>query len=226
METKRILIVEDDSEINKLLSIIISEMGHDFVAAYSGTEGLLQLENNDFNLVLLDLMLPGMVGIEVLSEIRKKSSIPVIIISAKSGIEDKVKLLKIGADDYMTKPIERAEVEARIEVQLRREVNFRHDDMDLIKYKEISIDNNKRKVSLDGVDVELTNSEYDILLLMVQRPGHAFSKSEIYTGIWNGPYLGDDNTISVHISNIRKKFAKITSTEYIKTIWGIGFKLE
>ena len=126
----------------------------------------------------------------------------------------------------MTKPIERAEVEARIEVQLRREVNFRHDDMDLIKYKEISIDNNKRKVSLDGVDVELTNSEYDILLLMVQRPGHAFSKSEIYTGIWNGPYLGDDNTISVHISNIRKKFAKITSTEYIKTIWGIGFKLE
>lgn len=226
METKRILIVEDDSEINKLLSIIISEMGHDFVAAYSGTEGLLQLENNDFNLVLLDLMLPGMDGIEVLSEIRKKSSIPVIIISAKSGIEDKVKLLKIGADDYMTKPIERAEVEARIEVQLRREVNFRHDDMDLIKYKEISIDNNKRKVSLDGVDVELTNSEYDILLLMVQRPGHAFSKSEIYTGIWNGPYLGDDNTISVHISNIRKKFAKITSTEYIKTIWGIGFKLE
>lgn len=226
METKRILIVEDDSEINKLLSIIISEMGHDFVAAYSGTEGLLQLENNDFNLVLLDLMLPGMDGIEVLSEIRKKSSIPVIIISAKSGIEDKVKLLKIGADDYMTKPIERAEVEARIEVQLRREVNFRYDDMDLIKYKEISIDNNKRKVSLDGVDVELTNSEYDILLLMVQRPGHAFSKSEIYTGIWNGPYLGDDNTISVHISNIRKKFAKITSTEYIKTIWGIGFKLE
>lgn len=226
METKRILIVEDDSEINKLLSIIISEMGHDFVSAYSGTEGLLQLENNDFNLVLLDLMLPGMDGIEVLSEIRKKSSIPVIIISAKSGIEDKVKLLKIGADDYMTKPIERAEVEARIEVQLRREVNFRHDDMDLIKYKELSIDNNKRKVSLDGVDVELTNSEYDILLLMVQRPGHAFSKSEIYTGIWNGPYLGDDNTISVHISNIRKKFAKITSTEYIKTIWGIGFKLE
>ena len=226
METKRILIVEDDSEINKLLSIIISEMGHDFVAAYSGTEGLLQLENNDFNLVLLDLMLPGMDGIEVLSEIRKKSSIPVIIISAKSGIEDKVKLLKIGADDYMTKPIERAEVEACIEVQLRREVNFRYDDMDLIKYKEISIDNNKRKVSLDGVDVELTNSEYDILLLMVQRPGHAFSKSEIYTGIWNGPYLGDDNTISVHISNIRKKFAKITSTEYIKTIWGIGFKLE
>lgn len=226
METKRILIVEDDSEINKLLSIIISEMGHDFVAAYSGTEGLLQLENNDFNLVLLDLMLPGMDGIEVLREIRKKSSIPVIIISAKSGIEDKVKLLKIGADDYMTKPIERAEVEARIEVQLRREVNFRHDDMDLIKYMEISIDNNKRKVSLDGVDVELTNSEYDILLLMVQRPGPAFSKSEIYTGIWNGPYLGDDNTISVHISNIRKKFAKITSTEYIKTIWGIGFKLE
>ncbi|WP_425538647.1 response regulator transcription factor [Microaceticoccus formicicus] len=226
METKRILIVEDDSEINKLLSIIISEMGHDFVSAYSGTEGLLQLENHDFNLVLLDLMLPGMDGIEVLSEIRKKSSIPVIIISAKSGIEDKVKLLKIGADDYMTKPIERAEVEARIEVQLRREVNFRHDDMDLIKYKEISIDNNKRKVSLDGVVVELTNSEYDILLLMVQRPGHAFSKSEIYTGIWNGPYLGDDNTISVHISNIRKKFSKITSTEYIKTIWGIGFKLE
>lgn len=226
MKTKCILIVEDDAEINKLLSIIISEMGHEFVSAYSGTEALLQLENRDFSLVLLDLMLPGMDGIEVLNEIRKKSTVPVIIISAKSGIEDKVKLLKIGADDYMTKPIERAEVEARIEVQLRREVHFKSVDEKLIKYKEISIDTNSRKVRLNDTVVELTNSEYDILLLMVQRPGHAFSKSEIYSNIWNGPYLGDDNTISVHVSNIIKKFAKITSTEYIKTIWGIGFKLE
>lgn len=226
MKTKCILIVEDDAEINKLLSIIISEMGHEFVSAYSGTEALLQLENRDFSLVLLDLMLPGMDGIEVLNVIKKKSTVPVIIISAKSGIEDKVKLLKIGADDYMTKPIERAEVEARIEVQLRREVHFKSVDEKLIKYKEISIDTNSRKVRLNDTVVELTNSEYDILLLMVQRPGHAFSKSEIYSNIWNGPYLGDDNTISVHVSNIRKKFAKITSTEYIKTIWGIGFKLE
>lgn len=226
MDIKNILIVEDDAEINKLLSIIITDMGHKHVSAYSGTEALLQLENNKFNLVLLDLMLPGIDGMEVLSEIRKNSSIPVIIISAKSGIEDKVKLLKIGADDYMTKPIERAEVEARIEVQLRREGHFISDNDNLITYKGIRIDNNSRKVSLEDVDVELTNSEFDILLLMVQRPGHAFSKSEIYSNIWNGPYLGDDNTISVHVSNIRKKFAKITETEYIKTIWGIGFKLE
>ena len=225
MDNKNILIVEDDAEINKLLSIIVTDMGHTPTSAYSGTEALLHLDAKSYDLILLDLMLPGLDGKEALYRIREKSNVPVIIISAKAGIEDKVELLKLGADDYMTKPIERMEVEARIEVQLRRsQVSF--EDSDVIVYKEISIDTCKRIVKLNDTEIDLTNSEYDILLMLTKRPGKAFSKSEIYTEIWNGPYLGDDNTISVHVSNIRKKFAEVIDTEYIKTIWGIGFKLE
>lgn len=223
-EGKRILIIEDDQEICKLLSVILTKLGTDTVLAYSGTEGLLQLQNNTFDLILLDLMLPGKSGEELIKVIREDRSIPIIVISAKVDIENKVQVLKMGADDYITKPFNPKEVLARVEVQLRKSSLDPSETVEMV-WRKLNINTKKLSVSLDNNELQLTNAEFDILSLFMNNPEHAFSKKEIYERIWKGTYFGDDNTISVHISNLRKKIVEITSDEYIKTIWGIGFML-
>lgn len=221
---KKILIIEDDQEISKLLSVILTKSNTEPVAAYSGTEGLLQLQNNMFDLILLDLMLPGKSGEELIKEIRENSLIPIIVISAKVDIENKVHVLKMGADDYITKPFNQEEVIARVEVQLRKSAGRPQQTANMI-WRELKINTDKRSVSIHNKELQLTNAEFDILSLFVSKPEHAFSKREIYESIWKGTYYGDDNSISVHVSNLRKKIANITSEEYIKTIWGVGFML-
>lgn len=223
-EGKKILIIEDDQEINMLLSVILTKSNLEPIMAYSGTEGLLQLENNTFDLILLDLMLPGKNGEELIKEIRKNSLIPIIVISAKVDIENKVKVLKMGADDYITKPFNQEEVIARVEVQLRKS------SVQLLQTAEmgwrgLKLNIEKRFVTLNEKVLQLTNAEFDILLLFLNKPERAISKKEIYESIWKGTYYGDDNTISVHVSNLRKKISEITTEEYIKTIWGVGFML-
>ncbi|TFJ91315.1 response regulator transcription factor [Lentibacillus salicampi] len=224
LEGKRILIIEDDQEISKLLNVILTKSNMSPVVAYSGTEGLLQLHNNTYDLILLDLMLPGKSGEELIKQIREESAIPIIVISAKIDIENKVHVLKVGADDYITKPFNQEEVLARVEVQLRKSVNNPSQTPYKV-WRGLKIDPKKLSVSLENNELQLTNAEFDILSLFVSYPDRAFSKREIYERIWKGTYLGDDNTINVHVSNLRKKFAEITSDEYIKTIWGIGFML-
>lgn len=224
MKGKRILIIEDDPEISKLLRVILTNLGIQPVAAYSGTEGLLQLQNNSFDLILLDLMLPGKSGEELIKEIREVSLIPIIVISAKVDVADKVKVLKMGADDYLTKPFNKEELAARIEVQLRKASIYPVNTKVLV-WRDLKIQQEKRFVTLKDQELQLTNAEYDILSLLVQHPERVFSKREIYERIWKGTYLGDDNTISVHVSNIRKKMAEITDEEYIRTVWGVGFML-
>ncbi|WP_282155843.1 response regulator transcription factor [Cytobacillus gottheilii] len=219
---KRILIIEDDQEISRLLSVILKKSQMVPVAAYSGTEGLLQLQNNSFDLILLDLMLPGKSGEELLTEIRGENSIPIIIISAKVDVEDKVKVLKMGADDYITKPFNQDEVMARIEVQLRK-AGFYPQKSAEMDWRELKIHTEKRLVTLNEKEMQLTNAEFDLLTFFVNNPERALSKKEIYEGIWKGNYYGDDNTVSVHVSNLRKKIAEVTDTEYIKTVWGVGF---
>lgn len=224
IEGKRILIIEDDQEISRLLSVILTNVGIDSVVAYSGTEGLLQLQNDTYDLILLDLMLPGKNGEELIKQIREDSDIPIIVISAKVDIESKVQVLQMGADDYITKPFHQKEVIARVEVQLRKSTS--HSSLTSVKvWRGLKINQEKRSVSLEGYELPLTNAEYDILSLFISYPERAFSKSELYEKTWNRTYLGDDNTISVHVSNLRKKMAEITSDEYIKTIWGVGFML-
>ena len=223
-EGKKILIIEDDQEINMLLSVILAKSNLEPIMAYSGTEGLLQLENNTFDLILLDLMLPGKNGEELIKEIRKNSLIPIIVISAKVDIENKVKVLKMGADDYITKPFNQEEVIARVEVQLRKS------SVQLLQTAEmgwrgLKLNIEKRFVTLNEKVLQLTNAEFDILLLFLNKPERAISKKEIYESIWKGTYYGDDNTISVHVSNLRKKISEITTEEYVKTIWGVGFML-
>ncbi|MCT1902978.1 response regulator transcription factor [Oceanobacillus sojae] len=221
---KRILIIEDDQEISKLLHVILTKMGLTPISAYSGTEGLLQLKSSTFDLILLDLMLPGISGEEFITQVRDESTIPIIVISAKVGIDDKVQLLKMGADDYITKPFHQKEVEARVEVQLRKSV-VQPSQEDEKVWRNLRIFPEKLSVTLENKSLQITNAEFDILSLLIDHPEHAFSKREIYEKIWKGTYVGDDNTISVHISNLRRKMAEVTPEEYIKTIWGVGFML-
>ena len=223
-EGKRILIIEDDQDINMLLSVIVAKSKMEPVVAYSGTEGLLRLQNDAFDLILLDLMLPGKTGEELIKEIREMSSIPIIVISAKSDIENKVQVLKMGTDDYITKPFHPDEVTARIEVQLRK-ASIIPVQPEETGWRMLKINTEKRSITLNGIELQLTNAEFDILAFFVKNPERALSKKEIYESIWKGTYYGDDNTISVHVSNLRKKMSGIIDDEYIKTIWGVGFML-
>ncbi|MBB4827036.1 DNA-binding response OmpR family regulator [Sporosarcina luteola] len=221
----RLLIIEDDPDISRLLCVMLAAEDREMVAAYSGTEGLLQLQGAPFDLVILDLMLPGKSGEELIREIRQESPVPILVISAKVGIDDKVSVLRMGADDYITKPFDPKEVEARVEVQLRKSQAHPMPSTEIV-WRSLTLQNEKRTVAYEQVDLPLTNAEFDILSLLMHHPERAFSKKEIYERIWNGTYYGDDNTISVHVSNLRKKIAVHTSDDYIKTIWGIGFMLE
>lgn len=223
----RVLVVEDDADINRLLCRMLTDEGLTAVPAFSGSEASLRLSLEAYQLVLMDLMLPGITGESLIAEIREQSTVPIIVISAKSTLEDKVSLLRLGADDYITKPFDQEEVMARVYAQLRRlqYAPASGNDGGIIKVRELVMDKERREVTLNSRLLNLTKYEFEILALLLSRPDRIFSKSELYREIWQGTYLGDDNTINVHISNLRAKFAAITEEEYIRTIWGIGFKL-
>lgn len=222
-----ILVIEDDNDINNMICDLLKQNGYDTKVAYSGTEALMVF-NNKVNLVLLDLMLPGLNGEMVLKEIRKHSNVPVIGLSAKSDKASTINLLKSGADDYIVKPFNNDELLARIEAQLRRynsSLNF-NSEKNTITYKDITIDMNTYSVQVGTTPVNLTKREFLILELLMKYPKKVFTKSNLYEHVWNDEFFGDDNTINVHISNIRSKLAKANpSEEYIQTVWGIGFKM-
>ncbi|MEG0844402.1 MAG: response regulator transcription factor [Romboutsia sp.] len=222
-----ILIVEDDSYINKLLTEILNINGYKTKSAYSGTEGLLYLSLEKFDIILLDLMLPGINGEKILHKIRQNNDIPIIIISAKDGKTTKINTLKGGADDFISKPFDIDEVLARIETNLRKSNNKNFNiENEILEYREIKINTETREVTVDNNIVNLTTREFEILKLMIQYPKKVFTKSNIFESVWSGNYLGDDNTINVHISNLRNKIANHTKNDYIQTVWGIGYKLE
>jgi DNA-binding response OmpR family regulator len=222
---EKILIVEDDTDINNLICEALSKAGYACTQAFSGTESLLYVKHETFALILLDLMLPGLGGKAVLSAIRKDYSTPVIVLSAKDTLEDKVSLLDAGAEDYMTKPFEIPELLARVAVQIRRFLGQEEKKPTLLTYKDLQLDTAHFGVTLCGEEIALTRQEFKILELLLSHPTRIYSKQEIYDYAWNDIYIGEDKTINVHISNIRKKLKQITAVEYIETVWGIGFKL-
>ncbi|HKM35753.1 MAG TPA: response regulator transcription factor [Lachnospiraceae bacterium] len=260
MQTK-ILIVEDDADINQILSKIMKKQGFETVQAFSGSEArlLFTMEKNwkdAFDLVLLDLMLPGVMGEELIRMIREKSDIPIIVLSAKTALESRVNALNLGADDYLVKPFEKEEVIARVNGALRRYRGMNgksdlshldkngtgnsHDAGDSdqmrvtgameennpqISYKELVLYPEAREVTVCGTSISLTTHEFEILLLLLQNSGKVFSRESLYEQIWQGGYFGEDNTVNVHVSNLRKKIAALDNQEYIKTVWGIGFKM-
>lgn len=225
-----ILVVEDDVDINKLLAKVLEKQGYEVTSAYSGTEAKLVLQIKTYDLVLLDLTLPGASGEEIVDVIRKESYIPIIVISANSSLDDKIGLLSQGADDYITKPFEIKEVLARVEAQLRRYCKFTKEENEkeerFLSYKNIVIDKQARSVVVNNNEIAITNHEYDILLLFVTNINRVFTREAIYSSVWGDEYAVEDNTVNVHISNLRSKLHKEDSeTEYIKTVWGIGFKM-
>ena len=220
----KILIIEDDTDINHMISEFLKENGFETVSAFSGTEARLILSmDTAFDLILMDLMLPGISGEELLPEIRLKSRVPVIVLSARSALNDKVDLLLNGADDYLTKHFELEELLACIQVQLRRLKGISPGNS--LTYKRWKIDMDSRSLLIDGVPVELTAHEFDIIALLARRPEKVFTKQEIYEMIWEEDYAIEDKTIHVHISNIRAKLKESGTSDYIQTVWGIGFKL-
>ena len=222
MERQKILIVEDDADISGLLVKIMEGAGYQVRQVFSGTEALFCMERELPDCVLLDLMLPGMTGEAVLDQIRQKQKkeMPVLILSAKVSVQDKVKLLRLGADDYITKPFDPEEVIARVEAAMEAE-------QEVFRYKNLSLYPQSRKVEVSGIELPLTMHEYDILYLLIQNPQKVYSREHLYEQVWKGGYYGEDNTVNVHVSNLRKKIQKADKEEsYIKTVWGIGFKLE
>lgn len=224
MENIKVLVIEDDNYINGMLKEALEKKGYRVVSAYSGTEGLLRIQKEEFAIIILDLMLPGMNGQEVLRETRKITRTPVIVLSAKDELDTKVDLLTLGANDYMTKPFALKELEARMQVWLRKGVGVGEEKQ--LRYKELIMDVNGKSVTLQGVNIGLTVQEFKILELLLSHPDKVFSKNEIYRYAWEEYYEGEDKTLNVHISNIRQKLKKVTQTEYIETVWGIGFKLK
>lgn len=225
-----ILIVEDDDDINQLLQILLKKEGYSVSAAFSGTEGALHIQMEKFDLLLCDLMLPGMSGEDLIKKVRATQQLPIIALSAKGGLDDKVHVLELGADDYMTKPFEAKELLARVKAQLRRsgfgELKLEQKEEQLLQVKQLILNSETLKVEVEGIPLELTVREFEILKIMMQYPQKVFSKEALYESVWKDGYYGEDNTISVHVSNIRKKIEKITLEEYISTVWGIGYRLK
>lgn len=228
---EKILIVEDDTDINNLIKAILNKQGYAVMQAFSGTEAILYLKMQSFRLMILDLMLPGLSGEELLKQVREELALelPVLILSAKNALADKVSLLTYGADDYLTKPFEPAELSARVCALLRRRRQGEEmpiAEEELLKYKELCVYPKSRRVTVKGKELQLTPHEFDILLILVKSPDEVFSRERLYELVWNNGYYGEDNTVNVHVSNIRKKIAVyIPEEEYIKTVWGIGFKM-
>lgn len=219
-----ILVVEDDADINNLLAKMLRQADYQVTQVYSGSEAALRLEHESPDLILLDLMLPGMSGEALLEKLRGELSCdaPVIILSAKTAVGDKVGLLKLGADDYITKPFEPEEVLARIEAALRRVGKESTNDKPLT-HRALTLSPSLRKATLAGQELALTAHEFDILELLMRQP----ENESLYEQVWHGGYYGENNTVNVHVSNIRKKLKAIDpDADYIQTVYGIGFKLQ
>ncbi len=221
--TGKILIVEDNNEINDLICVALTKASYVCTQAYSGTEALLYIEQKEYALIILDLMLPGMNGDVLIKKIKPQNNTPVIIVSAKDELDCKIDLLTLGADDYITKPFEIKELEARVTVQIRR--NNKELTEKSLKYKEQEINKNTYEVTIKNQNISVTKQEFKILELLLKYPNKVFSKQDIYDYAWDDYYIGEDKTINVHISNIRQKLKHVTDEEYIETVWGVGFKL-
>ncbi len=226
------LVVEDDKEINRLLCEYLTDQGYQVLAAYQGLEARRMLEQHkDICLVLLDIMLPFQSGDMVLKKIRETSDVPVIVLSAKDTVQTKVDIIRMGADDYITKPFDLDEVLVRIEAVLRRSAGRGEQfssgaENQMLEFKNMKLDVVSKQVTVKGQVLVLTGKEYSILELMLRNPNKLFSKANLFESVWNEVYFSEDNTLKVHMSNLRNKIKQYDEEEYIETVWGMGYKLK
>ncbi|MBH5319519.1 response regulator transcription factor [Paenibacillus sp. GSMTC-2017] len=223
MET--ILIIEDQEDVGLMLSEALTRADYQVKLSLTGMDGIEEIKNNHYDLVLLDIMLPYKSGDEILKEMRSFSDTPVIIISAKDRVGTKIDLLKLGADDYITKPFDLGEVVARVASNLRRSRKQIQENK-VFQYKDVKLDDSTKRVTIADTEIELTAKEYMILELLLKHNGKVFTKSNLYESVWKDEYLGDDNAVKTHMSNLRNKLKKASPTEeYIETVWGLGYRL-
>ena len=227
----KILVCDDDKDIVEAIKIYLSGEGFEVFGTYDGYEALEVMEKENVDLLILDVMMPGLDGIRTTLKIRETSSIPIIILSAKTEDTDKILGLNIGADDYLTKPFNPLELVARVKSHLRRYTQLgsmsTFGDEKIYSCGDLKINDETKEVIVAGEIVKLTPIEYNILLLLVKNPGKVFSIDEIYEQIWNEDPVGVDNTVAVHIRHIREKI-EINPKEprYIKVVWGVGYKVD
>lgn len=223
-----ILVCDDEKDIVSALKIYLTADGYEVFCAYNGKEALEVLEKEEIHLVLMDIMMPQMDGITAMTKIRETSNVPVILLTAKSEDTDKVLGLTVGADDYVTKPFNPVELQARVKSQLRRYMQLGGGNIkkDTLSIAGIELDDRTKQVTLDGETVSLTRTEYDILKLLMEHPGQVFSPNQIYEKVWNDNPYGTENTVAVHIRHLREKVEyNPAEPRYLKVVWGRGYKI-
>lgn len=216
-----ILIIEDDSTINSLLCGILKKSSYEVESCTDGLTGYNMALDKDYQLILMDLMLPMKSGEEILRALREVKKTPVIVLSAKNDVHNRIELLRLGADDFICKPFDIDEVILRIEAVLRRV----EDVKDVLTYKQMRIDKEARRIFIGDDELICTATEYAILELMLGNPGKVFSKRNLFESVTGDNYLSEENTMNVHMSNLRKKIAKITDEPYIDTVYGMGYRM-
>lgn len=220
---KKILLIEDEKNIARVLELELKHEGFQVVIANNGIKGLEKVKNEEFHLVLLDIMLPGINGIEVCQEIRNFSNIPIIMVTAKDEVNDKVKGLDVGADDYITKPFATEELLARIRALLRRQE--KEDETKLLQIADLTIDLNKYQVKRAGQNIELTKKEYDLLVYLLENRGIVMSREKLLSNVWGYDYLGKTNIVDVYIRYLRSKIDDPFNLKLIQTVRGVGYVL-
>lgn len=219
----KILIIEDDKDINEMLTKLLTNNNYNVLNAYSGTEGVL-VHNDNIDLILLDLMLPGKNGEEIIRELKNKNNVPVIVMSAIQDIDKKVDLFDLGANDYITKPFHNDELLARIKVQLRDKNNT---ISNILKFKDVELNKVNFTVNCNNKEVAFTKKEFELLKLLMENENQTLTKSMIFDSIWNDENSADDNTLNVHISKIKNKLKECNpDEEYIETVWSTGYRLK
>lgn len=224
-----ILVCDDEKDIVSALEIYLKADGYKVFKAYNGREALAVMDSHDIHLVLMDIMMPEMNGIEAMTALRKKSNVPVIFLTAKSEDTDMVLGLTVGADDYITKPFNPVELQARVKSQLRRymQLGSGRPQTHMYAMGGIAMNDKAKEVTLDGEPVTLTKIEYNILRFLLQHPGEVFSPKEIYQNVWHDNPLGNENTVAVHIRHLREKLEyDPANPHYLKAVWGRGYKME
>ena len=226
----KILIIEDEIEIADLEKDYLELSGFEVSIANDGKKGLVMALTEDYDLIILDLMLPGIDGFEVCKTLREKKNIPIIMVSAKKDDIDKIRGLGLGADDYMTKPFSPSELVARVKAHMARYdrlVGSQAKVNDIIEIRGIRIDKTARRVYVDGVEKAFTTKEFDLLTFLAENPNHVFTKEELFREIWDMESVGDIATVTVHIKKIREKIEYDTAKpQYIETIWGVGYRFK
>jgi len=224
---KRILIIEDDKSIAEIQKDYLEMSGYEVICAFDGCTGASMVEEGGFDLVILDLMLPGKDGYEILAQIAGDMEIPVLIVSAKTDEVYKIKGLNLGADDYITKPFGMGELVARVNNHIKKYEKFSGNRKKLIEVNSLSIDKQSRRVFVDGSEVVLTQKEFDLLLFLAENPNSVFSKDALFERVWGFDALSDTTTITVHVARIREKIEKDPGkNQYIETVWGAGYRFK